>query len=99
MKRLNDMEKCFNYLDNGRTSDGIGMEKILRAAVQNGQTRNIELKYFTVTFYKKGTCHIVFKDEELLKKFNLYGAQKKAGFHRHTGRKHMKRWSRKKKLW
>lgn len=77
MKRLNDMEKCFNYLDNGRTSDGIGMEKILRAAVQNGQTRNIELKYFTVTFYKKGTCHIVFKDEELLKKFNLYGAQKK----------------------
>lgn len=77
MKRLNDMEKCFNYLDNGRTDDGIGMEKILRAAVQNGQTRNIELKYFTVTFYKKGTCHIVFKDEELLKKFNLYGAQKK----------------------
>lgn len=77
MKRLSDMEKCFNYLDNGRTSDGVGMENILRVAAQNGQTRNIELKYFTVTFYKKGTCHIVFKDEKLLKKFNLYGAQKK----------------------
>lgn len=77
MKRLSDMEKCFNYLDNGRTSDGAGMENILRTAAQNGQTRNIELKYFTVTFYKKGTCHIVFRDEELLKKFNLYGAQKK----------------------
>ncbi len=77
MKRLNDMEKCFNYLDNGRTDDGVGMENILNNAVKNGQTRNIELKYFTVTFYKKGTCHIVFKDEELLKKFNLYGAQKK----------------------
>ena len=77
MKRLNDMEKCFNYLDNGRTDDGAGMENILNNAVKNGQTRNIELKYFTVTFYKKGTCHIVFKDEELLKKFNLYGAQKK----------------------
>ena len=69
--------KCFNYLDNGRTDDGAGMENILNNAVKNGQTRNIELKYFTVTFYKKGTCHIVFKDEELLKKFNLYGAQKK----------------------
>lgn len=77
MKRLNDMEKCFNYLDNGRTDDGVGMGNILNNAVKNGQTRNIELKYFTVTFYKKGTCHIVFKDEELLKKFNLYGAQKK----------------------
>lgn len=77
MKRLNDMEKCFNYLDNGRTDDGAGMGNILNNAVKNGQTRNIELKYFTVTFYKKGTCHIVFKDEELLKKFNLYGAQKK----------------------
>lgn len=77
MKRLNDMEKCFNYLDNGRTDDGAGMENILNNAVKNGQTRNIELKYFTVTFYKKGTCHIVFKDEELLKKFNFYGAQKK----------------------
>lgn len=77
MKRLNGMEKCFNYLDNGRTDDGVGMGNILNNAVKNGQTRNIELKYFTVTFYKKGTCHIVFKDEELLKKFNLYGAQKK----------------------
>ena len=53
------------------------MESILKTAKKNGQTKNIELKYFTVTFYKKGTCHIVFKDEELLKKFNLYGAQKK----------------------
>ena len=69
------LEKCFNYLDNGRTGDGAGMERIFEAAKYNGQTKNIELKYFTVTFYKKGTCHIVFKDEELLKKFNIFGAQ------------------------
>lgn len=77
LDKLYDMEKCFNYLDNGRTDDGEEMESILKTAKENGQTKNIELKYFTVTFYKKGTCHIVFKDEELLKKFNLYGAQKK----------------------
>ena len=98
LKRLSDMEKCFNYLDNGRTSDGVGMENILRAAAQNGQTRNIELKYFTVTFYKKGTCHIVFKDEKLLKKFNLTEHRKRAGCHHHTERKRMKRWSRRKRL-
>lgn len=75
LHHLYDMEKCFNYLDNGRTGNGAGMERILEAAKHNGQTKNIELKYFTVTFYKKGTCHIVFKDEKLLKKFNIFGAQ------------------------
>lgn len=69
------MEKCFNFLDNGRTEDGAEMESILRSAKENEQTKNIDLKYFTVTFYKKGTCHIIFKDEELLKKFNIFGAQ------------------------
>lgn len=75
LKRLYDMEKCFNFLDNGRTEDGAEMESILRSAKENEQTKNIDLKYFTVTFYKKGTCHIIYKDEELLKKFNIFGAQ------------------------
>ena len=35
------------------------------------------MKYFNVTFYKKGTCHITFTNEELLKKFNIFGAQHK----------------------
>ena len=39
--------------------------------------RNIRLKYFDVTFYKKGTCHITFRNERLLKKLNIYGSQRK----------------------
>ena len=35
------------------------------------------MKYFSITFYKKGTCHITFTNEELLKKFNIFGAQYK----------------------
>ena len=35
------------------------------------------MKYFTVTFYKKGTCHITFNNDELLKKFNIFGSQHK----------------------
>ena len=30
-----------------------------------------------MTFYKKGTCHITFNNEELLKKFNIFGSQHK----------------------
>ena len=67
------MEKCFNYLDGGRT-DALDLQIALKQAEANTQTKNIDLKYFTVTFYKKGTCHIVFKDEE------------RDGFHRHMGK-------------
>ena len=75
-QKLYDIEKALNYLDNGRT-DGRNLEMFLEEARKNGQTKKIELKYFYVTFYKKGTCHIEFKDEELLKKLNIFGSQQK----------------------
>lgn len=46
-------------------------------ARENGQSQNIRLKYFTVSFYKKGTCHLTFTNERLLKKLNIYGSQRK----------------------
>ena len=85
--KLQDMEKCFNYLDGGRT-DALDLQIALKQAEANTQTKNIDLKYFTVTFYKKGTCHIVFKDEELLKKFNIYGSQRKGWLPPAYGKKH-----------
>lgn len=49
----------------------------LREAELMGRTKKIPLKYFTVTFFKKGTCHIEFTNLELLKKLNIFGAQNK----------------------
>lgn len=74
--KLKDIEKCLNYLDGGLT-DSVDLEAALNEAKEAGKTSKIQLKYFTVTFYKKGTCHIEFKNEELLKKFNIFGAQRK----------------------
>lgn len=74
--KLKDIEKCLNYLDGGRT-ESINLEKSLKFSEDNEETKNIELKYFTVTFYKKGTCHITFTNDELLKKFNIFGSQRK----------------------
>lgn len=74
--KLQDIEKCFNYLDGGLT-EAVDLEEALKFAEEYGETKNIQLKYFTVTFYKKGTCHIVFNDDELLKKFNIFGSQHK----------------------
>ncbi len=76
MGKLQDMEKCFNYLDGGLT-ETVDLVQSLQFAEEYGETKDIVLKYFTVSFYKKGTCHIIFTNEELLKKFNIFGAQHK----------------------
>lgn len=75
-QKLNDIERTLNYLDGNRTMN-IDLYERLDNAKLIGKTSKIELKYFRVTFYKKGTCHLEFTNEELLKKFNIYGSQKK----------------------
>ena len=74
--KLEDIEKCLNYLDGGLT-ESIDIKEALQFAKNYNETKDIQLKYFTVTFYKKGTCHIEFSNLELLKKFNIFGSQKK----------------------
>ena len=74
--KLEDIEKSLSYLDNGLT-EIVDIEEALKFAEEYGETKNIVLKYFEVTFYKKGTCHIKFTNEELLAKFNIFGSQKK----------------------
>jgi hypothetical protein len=74
--KLADIEKVFDYLDGART-DHIDLETELKRAGSVGQTSKIPLKYFKITFYKKGTAHIEFTNPDLLKKFNLFGSQRK----------------------
>lgn len=76
VNKLEDIEKCLNYLDGGLTEQ-INIQEALKFAEDYGETKKIQLKYFTVTFYKKGTCHIEFTSLDLLKKFNIFGSQKK----------------------
>lgn len=75
-RKLADIEKIFNYLDDGLT-DHIDLQNTMEQAQETKQTKKIRLKYFMATFYKKGTCHIEFTNLELLKKFNLFGSQRK----------------------
>lgn len=76
IKKLADIEKALDYLS-GRSGNERCIHETLREAKKAGQTKKIPLKYFTVTFYKKGTCHIEFTDLELLKKLNIFGSQQK----------------------
>lgn len=89
VNKLQDIEKCFNYLDGGLT-EAVDLEESLKFAEEYGETKDIQLKYFTVTFYKKGTCHITFNNEELLKKFNIFGSQHKGWLPPSYGKKSYK---------
>lgn len=74
--KFTDMEKAFNYLA-GCPGSYISIPNILENAERLGISRNIECKYFSLTFYKKGTVHIIFKDLALLKKLNIFGGKGK----------------------
>jgi len=74
LKKIEDIEKVLNYLDCGLTKE-VKAKEVLEFAKYYDETKDIELKYFNLTFYKKGTCHITFTNEDVLKKFNIFGSQ------------------------
>jgi len=67
---LDDLEKALDYLDKGET-EATSLERMLQIAANNGKT-TVTCKYFTVTFYKKGTCHIKFHDQKIVDRLNIY---------------------------
>ncbi len=74
-EHLSDIEKVFNYLDGHKTAE-VDLSTMLENANRQGNTKKIPCKYFDVTFYKKGTTHIFFRDQALLDKFNIYASRK-----------------------
>lgn len=86
--RIRDVEKVFDFLDNGRTDWAGSLDGALRLAEATGNTRNIDTKYFTVTIFKKGTAHFVFKDDKVLEKFNLFASTRKGWLPPTYGKKH-----------
>ena len=83
---MSDIEKSLNYLDGGLTIP-VNLELQLRYANSAGKIKNIQLKYFDVSFYKKGTCHIQFTNLELLDRLNIYASRKKSWLPPYYGRK------------
>lgn len=77
-KLMQDLEKTLSYLETGNTVfDSEDLYERLKTCQINGKTRNIPLRYFNISLFKKGTCHIVFTDMELLDRLNIYGSQRK----------------------
>ena len=75
---LSRIERTLHHLDtNGKKYNGDELRATLKAAEESRQSQNVQFRYFTATFYKKGTCHITFTNDDVLKSFNLFASQKK----------------------
>lgn len=73
---LDDLEKALDYLDKGETPAS-NLGQMLQYAASAGKT-TVACKYFTVTFYKKGTCHIKFHDQKIVDRLNIYVGRQRA---------------------
>ena len=87
---LEDIEKTLDYLDCGKTEWDVPIRDIVEQANNEGKFKNVETKFFFATFYKKGTAHLVFKNMDLLEKFNMFAAQKKGWLPPEYGKKRYK---------
>lgn len=76
---LSDIEKILFYLDDSEveplTTDW--ENKLSPFSGSNESIKNIESKYFFIDIYKKGTCHIKWKDKRIVDKLNLYGSMRR----------------------
>ena len=63
------------------------LHQILEMNFNRGNAKNIETQHFILTFYKKGTCHLKFKNQDLLDKFNLFASQRKGWLPPYYGKK------------
>lgn len=84
---LRDIEKVLDFFCVESDFD-VDMYKTLQKASNAGVTKNIHLKYFDITLYKKGTVHITFTCEKALDCLNIYGSQKKRWLPSYYGKKH-----------
>lgn len=75
--RLRDIYKVFSYLDSGRTIIEDRLDDILKKAQDEGQTKNIDCGYFSITCYKKGSTHFTWTNKELIQKLNIEGCRHK----------------------
>lgn len=79
--KLSDIEKVFNYLAVGSDEEflSVDLSRTLEICSRQKIFKGINLRYFSINLYKKGTCHIIFHEnaKQLVEKLNIFGSQKK----------------------
>ena len=83
--KLRDIDVVMASLDGKR--EYVTISQALHKAFERGQSTKIESTYFMLTAYKKGTLHLTFKDEDILRRFNVAACMGKGFLPQDYGRK------------
>lgn len=68
-RKIRDIDIVMSYFDG--MNNYYAIHEALEHAFARGESRKIESTYFTITAYKKGTLHLEFNDETILRRFNI----------------------------
>lgn len=74
--KLRDIDVVMNYFDG--INHYYSILQALEHSFHNGVSSNIKSTYFTITAYKKGTIHLSFNDESILRRFNVAACRGKS---------------------
>jgi hypothetical protein len=74
-EKLRDIDVVMNYFD--ALNDYQSITYSLDYWLDRQVSRNIESTYFKITVYKKGTIHLTFQDENILRRFNVVACRAK----------------------
>jgi len=83
---LNDIDRVMNYFDGG-TPGYVSIVEALEKAFTEKQTRGVKSTYFEISVFKKGTMHLKFASEDILRRFNLFVCKDKKWLPEDYGRK------------
>lgn len=71
---LDNIDKVLKYFK--RSDWTRDMSDICKESLKEGKSKKIDTGFFYVSFYKKGTIHLEFKDEDVLRLFNIEAGRK-----------------------
>ena len=66
---LSDIDIVMNYFDG--MSDYISIADALTSGFKTGENKGLRSSYFTITAHKKGTIHLTFNSDDILRRFNI----------------------------
>jgi hypothetical protein len=89
---LADIDKVMNYFDGmeGYRSISSALNEAFTRSPHADTHSNIDSTYFKITVHKKGTIHLTFKNDDILRRFNVVACRGKGWLPQDYGTKPVK---------
>jgi len=84
-RKLDDIDKVMNYFD--ASNEYVSIGTAIKEAFEKDQTRGILSTYFEISVFKKRTIHLIFRDDNIRRRFNVIACKYKKWLSQDYGKK------------